>query len=160
MEMNADNSQLLSQLKDIHSAGDPGWWPPAPGWWVLGLLLLLVLSYLFRILANKLAVIRRRRAWLRELNSLSRQFDPVEKPREYLAALNTLFRAVALKAFPETGCARLQGEEWTGFIVSLMPENASSQSLFALARGPYQALPEFDADALNQQARTWVKLYG
>lgn len=158
--MNADNSQLLDQLRDIHSAGDPGWWPPAPGWWVLGLLLLLVLFYLAQKVVNKLAVIRRHREWLRELESLGREFDPSENPREYLAALNKLFRAVALKAFPETGCARLQGDEWVAFITSSMPENTPHESLLALASAPYQARPKFNADALHQLARTWVKLYG
>jgi len=157
--MNADNSQLLAQLKDIHSAGDPGWWPPAPGWWVLGLLLLLILFYLAQLAVNRLVLLRRRREWLHELESLGRQFDPSVNPREYLAALNTLFRAVALKAFPEKGCARLQGDEWVAFITSLMPETPH-ESLRALASAPYQARPEFDADALHQHARTWVKLYG
>ena len=158
--MNADNSQLLAQLRDIHSAGDPGWWPPAPGWWVLGLLLMLLMFYLVRSAVNRLILLRRRREWLHELESLGRKFDPSEHPREYLAALNTLFRAVALKAFPETGCARLQGEEWVAFISSLLPEDISHESLLALASAPYQAHPEFDADALQQHARTWVKLDG
>ena len=48
--MQADNSQLLSQLIDIHATGEPSAWPPAPGWWVLGLLLLLVLLWLAALL--------------------------------------------------------------------------------------------------------------
>jgi hypothetical protein len=127
---------------------------------LLGLLLLLLLFYVVRMAVNRFIAVRRRREWLHELESLGRKFDPSEKPREYLAALNTLFRAVALKAFPETGCARLQGEEWVAFIASLMPEKAPHESLRALASAPYQAQPEFDADALHQHARTWVKLYG
>lgn len=115
---------------------------------------------LVRALANRLALARRRRAWLRELDSLGQRFNPEQQPREYLAALNALFRAVALKAFPGTHCARLQGEEWVGFIVSLMPDDTSTAGLDALAAGPYQAVPDFDESALGERARTWVKLYG
>jgi len=158
--MNADNSQLLAQLQDIHSAGDPGWWPPAPGWWLLAVLILLGIVLALRSLINRLVLLRRRRAWLRALESLQREHDPADSPHEYLAAINRLFRAVALKAFPATACARLQGEDWVDFIVSLSPEQATNESLSVLAHGPYERLPEFDAQALDAQARTWVNLYG
>ena len=158
--MEADNSQLLSQLIDIHASGEPAAWPPAPGWWVLGVLLLIVLLWLARALARRMAVRRRKRRWLDALDSLSVQHDPLSRPHEYLAGLNRLFRAIALKAFPDTGCARFQGSEWVAFLSGLMPGDATVDSLEALASGPYEPVPEFDADALDRLARAWVAHYG
>jgi len=78
----------------------------------------------------------------------------------FQAGLNRLFRAVAVRAFPNTACARLQGEEWVAFIAALMPENGASECLHALASGPYESAPRFEAAALNESARVWVNLYG
>lgn len=158
--MRADPSQLLTQLQDIHSAGAPAWWPPAPGWWLLAVGLLAFCTLALRAATRRLAQYRRKKAWLQALEALTRENPPVERPREYLAALNRLFRAVALKAFPSTACARLQGGDWVVFIGSLMPEQADLDCLGALASGPYEPLPEFDAAALADSARTWVRLYG
>lgn len=158
--MQADNSQLLSQLIDIHATGEPSAWPPAPGWWVLGLLLLLVLLWLARVVVRRVAVRRRKRRWLQALDTLWARHDPGNRPHEYLAGLNRLFRAVALKAFPETGCARLQGVEWVAFLSGLMPGDTDPGALDALASGPYEPVPDFDAEALERLARTWVMRYG
>jgi hypothetical protein len=158
--MNADGSQLLEQLRDIHSAGQPGWWPPAPGWWVLALVVLLAVVQLLRMLLNRLAIRRRRQTWLNELEALNWHRDPSEHPHEFLAGVNRLFRAVAVKAFPGTACARLQGEPWVDWISALLPEQVDSSSLNALISGPYEPAPRFDASRLNELARIWVKLYG
>ena len=157
--MHAADPALLAQLQDIHSAGQPLWWPPAPGWWILAIILLLVLAFVLRKIVKWLSVRRRRKAWLRALEDLIREYDPVQHPHEYLAGLNRLFRAVAVKAFPGTACARLQGEEWVAFIASLMPEG-SADKMGALASGPYEPLPSFEAASLNVSASTWVNLYG
>ncbi len=158
--MNPEDAQLLAELKDIHAAAAPGWWPPAPGWWLLAALLLLMLAFALRAVARRLALLRRRRRWLRALDEVERAWHPAERPHDYLAGLNRLFRAVALQAFPGTGCARLQGAEWVAFIRSLLPEGPGADSLAALASGPYEPAPEFDAPALREQARAWVKRYG
>ena len=158
--MNTDGAALLAQLQDIHSAGQPGWWPPAPGWWVLAIILLLLLALVLRKTVNRLSVRRRRKAWLRALEDLNREYDPVQQPHEYLAGLNRLFRAVAVKAFPGTACARLQGEEWVAFIAALMPGQEAADQLGALASGPYEPLPRFEASSPNASARTWVHPYG
>ncbi len=158
--MNTDPSPLLEQLQDIHTAGSPLWWPPAIGWWVLALLLLVLLIITTRFLRLKLAARRRRREWLQALEAIGREWDPQCDAHQYLAALNRLFRAVALKAFPGTACASLQGDEWVAFIRSLLPESKDDSSLAVLARGPYEPIPDFDARSLNEQARQWVRRYG
>jgi hypothetical protein len=158
--MSADQSQLLSQLQDIHGSTYPGWWPPAPGWWLLALTLAVVLVWALRAVVRKLSEFKRRRELIKALESLQQQFAPGREAHQYLAGLNSLFRVVALKAFPGTGCARLQGEEWVRFIQSRMPHSAGTASLSCLARGPYEPLPEFDAQALSQQARIWVRRHG
>jgi hypothetical protein len=158
--MNTDQSQLLAQLRDIHMTGSPFWWPPAIGWWVLALVILFLLVVAIRFLRLKLAARKRRREWLRALDAIGQQLDPQRDAHQYLASLNRLFRAIALKAFPGTGCAGLQGEEWVTFISALLPENACNSSLAALARGPYEPVPDFDVRSLAAHARTWVRLYG
>lgn len=158
--MSGDHSQQLAQLADIHAAGAPGWWPLAPGWWLLLIVLLLVVFYLLRAVLRKLAVRRRRQAWLQELQSLAREHDPASNPQAYLAALNRLFRAVALRAFPGTACAKLQGEAWVAFLAGLLPEDEDPENLAALASGPYEPAPRFDPAALKTLATAWVKRYG
>jgi hypothetical protein len=157
--MNPEGSPLLAQLQDIHSAGPPGWWPPAPGWWVLALLVFLLLMFLVKKGLRWREAGRRRAAWLDALDVLNREHDPSQQPQEYLAGLNRLFRAVALKAFPDTACGRMQGQDWVGFIAAQLPDQ-DEDSLQALASGPYEPLPRFDAANLNRSAMTWVKLYG
>jgi len=154
------NAELLAQLRDIHGAAEPGFWPPAPGWWLLAVLAALGAFFLLRALARKWAARRRRRAWMEALEAVERQWDPDRQPHDYLAGLNRLFRAVALKAFPDTRCGRLQGEEWVAFIHAMLPEGKAAPCLAALAQGPYEPTPEFDAPALREQARIWVNLYG
>ncbi len=158
--MNTDPSQLLAQLRDIHVTGSPLWWPPAVGWWLAAMVLLFLIVLAIRLLRLKLAARRRRLEWLRALDAIARELDPQRDPHQYLAGLNRLFRAVALKAFPGTGCAALTGEEWVKFIRSLLPDDADSSSLTILARGPYEPAPNFDVRTLDKHARTWVRLYG
>jgi len=158
--MEPDRSQLLAQLADIHEAAQPPWWPPATGWWLLGLALLLLLSVTVRALLRRAAIRRRRRAWLLELSRLAEAQERHADPGAYLAGLNRLFRAVALRAFPGSGCARLEGESWVAFLKGLLPEDADTENLAALARGPYQPAPEFEAESLERLVKSWVKLYG
>jgi len=123
------------------------------------MLVFLVFAFLLKKWLAWKSIKRRRHAWVEALDTLNREHDPLQQPREYLAGLNQLFRAVALKAFPGTACARLQGKEWVAFIVALMPDQ-NDDSLLVLASGPYERLPHFDAVSLNESARSWVKLYG
>ena len=158
--MDETKQELLAQLRDIHAAADPGWWPPAPGWWVLALLAAGALFYILRHAYRAWQALRRRRRLLDALAEIQRETDAEQNPHEFLARINRLFRVVALRAFPGTACRRLQGDEWVDFIRALLPETIPTESLSSLASGPYEAGAGCDAAGLGQAAHAWVKKYG
>ena len=150
---------LLEKLQDIHAVAEPSWWPPAPGWWILAAVVTAALIFGVVRLVARLRVHLRRRRLLRELEGLEDRFNPELQPAAYLAALNRLFRAIALRAFPASDCARLEGEEWVAFIRERIP-GADKTSIEALKSGPYQASPQFEVAGLRSSARRWVAQYG
>ena len=158
--MNEVSPQLLEQLRDIHAAAPPGWWPPAPGWWFLAAILLVGLVFLLRLLGRRWAIRRRRAKLLAALEYIQSQYDPGEPSADYLSQLNRFFRVVAIRAFPDTASARLQGSAWVDFLRSLLADGEAANSLAALESGPYQAHPHFDPVALHALAKEWVKRYG
>jgi hypothetical protein len=158
--VNEVSPELLEQLRDIHAAVEPGWWPPAPAWWILATIVLALLVLLLVWLAKRWAIRRRRGKLLAALDHIQGQYDPAAPTADYLAQLNRLFRVVAMRAFPGTASARLQGAAWVDFLRSLLPDGPASHSLSALQDGPYQPTTEFDAAGLVAMAREWVKRYG
>lgn len=156
-QMNADP---LAQLRDIHAVAQAPWWPPAPGWWILSALLLLVLVLLGRYLYKQQKNRQRRRQMLAWIDTLNDLVDPADQPQAYLAGMNRIFKVVALTAFPEQNCAALSGPEWVSFLRDKLGKGVSTAPLQALATGPFNPRPEFDAAAICELGRNWIKRYG
>ena len=43
-----DSEELLEQLADIHLPTEISYWPPAPGWWILSILVVIGVIYLLK----------------------------------------------------------------------------------------------------------------
>ena len=151
---------LAQQLRDIHSAPDVAWWPPAPGWWIVAFLLLVLLFFVARKVTRHLRDRHRKTVLLGFIEDVERDLDPDQSPQQFLAGLNRVFKIVALKAFPDERCAHLQGREWVSFLAGHLPAAGEEDVLLALAEGPWQPSPAFDAQRLSKLARQWVKLHG
>ena len=154
------NPDLLSQLRDIHTAAPAPWWPPAPGWWLLAALVLVLLGWLLRRALARWRVLQRRKQMLAWIDHLNAHVDPRLDPQAYLSPLNRIFKLVALRAFPERQCAAMNGQDWVDFLVEKMTGSASAGSLQALARGPYDPAPEFDPENLCLLTRQWIRRHG
>lgn len=154
------NPDPLAHLRDIHAAAAATWWPPAPGWWMLFLLLLLLLIFIAQHFKARRKVQRRRQQMLGWIDHLNVLVDPAEQPQAYLSGLNRVFKVVALKAFPAENCAALSGHAWVAFLHEKLEGQGSTDALQALASGPFDPRPEFDADAICELGRDWIKRYG
>ncbi len=154
------NPDLLAQLKDIHSAPTVSWWPPAPGWWLLALLVFTLLFWFGRRMVSRYRIHQRRQQMLGWIDHLNATVDPQKDPHSYLATLNRVFKIVALRAFPTRHCAQMAGHDWTGFLQQNLHSNKQDEALSVLAAGPYQPVPEFDPAAISALARAWIKQHG
>lgn len=150
----------LAQLRDIHLPDPVGYWPPAPGWWLLLLLGLLAITYgLYRVLRQRRRN-RYRRLALAELRGLAGGDD---NPGHYLQALNAVLKRAALAAPDAPPVAGLYGARWLQFL-----DQTGNTRAFAdgagrlLLDGPYRPGPPGGPDKqrlveLRELAEHWVK---
>ncbi len=152
--------EALSGLKDIHLPSPVGWWPPAPGWWLLAALGLLVLYAAWRAWSKR----RRRRALrdeaLAELAAIragyySSSGDPQRLARE----LSRLLRRVAISRFPREEVAGLVGDDWLAFLDRTFEGDGFARGPGRiLVEAPYRSgSQELDADALFELVRRWLE---
>jgi hypothetical protein len=154
------NPDLLSQLRDIHAAAPVSWWPPAPGWWLLAVLVLILLTWLGRRVLARIRVHQRRKQMLGWIDHLNTTIDPQRDPQAWLSTLNRIFKLVALRAFPGQHCAALAGSDWAIFLIAKMENVQSVESLAVLASGPYDPAPDFDPATISALARVWISRHG
>jgi len=154
------NPDLLSQLRDIHAAPAVPWWPPAPGWWLLALLLLVLLVWVGRGVLARYRIRQRRKQMLGWIDHLNANIDPQRDPQAYLSTLNRILKLVALRAFPAQHCAAMAGQDWADFLIANMQNLQSAESLNVLVSGPYEPSPRFDPVTMCELTRVWIKQHG
>ena len=105
------DSGSLQNLHDIVVPGPVGWWPLAPGWYVVGGAFALLLLW---------AAVRAFRHWRRNRYRGQALNELVRLRRQGAGAamqqLPVLLKRAALSAWPRGTVARLTGEEWHRFL--------------------------------------------
>ena len=129
----------LAQLAPAHAPPPVGWWPLAPGWW--GLILLLVAAIVCFWLRYRSPAQRLRRSGLRELA----QVESTTVGDAALAhALEHLVRRYAVVRYGREAVAGLSGNDWLEFAIAhgaTQWQGATGEALLQAAYGgtPQQA---------------------
>lgn len=95
-------------LRDIHPSVAPSWWPPAPGWWLVAVALLLAVGvWVWRSQ-------RRRRHRLRVAALFDDALANTSTAPQAVAAMSELLRRAARVRDPLAD--RLQGDAWLALL--------------------------------------------
>jgi hypothetical protein len=127
-------------LKDIHLPEAIGWWPPAPGWWLLPLVVVLHTAQTL-------------------LKNLSKQTDALQT----LTALSALLRRTAISIDGRSHVAGLRGIDWLEYLDRSLPEQPFSQGIGrCLADAHYRpnVADDVDLPALITLCERWLKQQG
>jgi hypothetical protein len=143
-------------LRDIHLPEPISWWPPAIGWWIVALLILLTITasiWLIRRLTRKTAVKSAKKLLLKIQQNT--HLDDHAK----LAQISILIRRTAISIFPRAQVASLTGNAWLEFLDSSMQDTQFKLGVGrVLSDGPYQQQSEtINLDALYSLCLHWLK---
>ncbi len=153
-----NNTPPTLDLRDIHGAPPPEFWPPAPGWWVLGVLVIAALTVVTVWLYRRYRMYRQRQRVLAELEQL-KALDASRQAAEFTTAVSTLLRRVALMRYARQRVAPLSGVEWLHFLDETGGGGEFSTGAGrVLAYGSYAPQPQDVAvDQLLILVRSWIK---
>ena len=99
-------------LRDLHLPEAIGWWPLAPGWWILIGLALAGIVYLLRRAWLHWRANRPRRIALRELKKVQLEFQRGVDAGSLSRKLSQLLRRAMLAYAPRDEVAGLTGQDW------------------------------------------------
>lgn len=152
--------QTTLPLRDIHLPANVGWWPPAPGWWlVAGLVVLALLLLAWRI--------RRRgnrhlyQAARQELQHIRSRYDQDHDERQLIQAVSIWLRRVCISRYPAADVAGLTGRRWLQFLDQSLGDRAATASFSdgpgrLLLSAPYQNTAPANAAELLPLCETWL----
>ena len=146
--MNA-TADPLAELRPLHLPADIGWWPPAPGWWLLALLLVALVTWA--------TLAWRRRAARREALGIIRAVHKTDLAGPALAqAINLALRRYAMACYPQHNIAALSGRPWLEFLNS-HGAGRDFTAATALSDAPFMREAQVDRHELIGLATHWVK---
>ncbi|UTA49360.1 DUF4381 domain-containing protein [Simiduia sp. 21SJ11W-1] len=154
-------------IKDIHLPAEVGGWPPAPGWWLLGLILLLLIALGFWKYQQRRQVTAARNALLMQAQAeLARAYSHYQRhnnAQQLAQALNALLRRAALSR-GEPQAIHLTDKAWLTFINSRAQGSGTQcehmgQMLLVQAYQPGNTLTPEQIAACVEAVRRWLQHY-
>ena len=154
--MNPTAAAMLD-LRDIHAAPPPAFWPPAPGWWLLAAVLLLVLAVLAVWSFRRYRAYRQKCQIMDEIDQLIHCYSK-ENITAFITGVSTLLRRVALRRYARARVASLTGSDWLRFLDETGGEGKFEQGVGRILEvGPYQPRThDVPAEVLLALVRRWV----
>ncbi len=149
----------LQQLRDLHLPAAPTWWPPAPGWWLLGGLALAALAWLiwrYQLRRKRHRPFRHAQAELAHMADEHRAgaLDSVA----FTDACNALLKRLLIHALNRPDLAALGGASWLATVEAHATDEHAREVLrrgFGAAR--YQRAFSADVEALEPVVRSVIQ---
>jgi len=158
----------LDQLQPLIAPAPIGWWPPAPGWWLLAALLPVLLWGLLRLF-KQLAAKRRdssdeqrldplREAALVELGRLAKPYGGAPAGH-WLQQLNGLLKRLCRERYPQSHSHVLSSRAWLAYLDNRCPAAGLTRWMILVegAYRPHCTLDDKAIDGLNQAVAIWIR---
>ena len=147
----------LVNLKDIHLPPPVSFWPPAPGWWILAVLLISSLFIGGVLFYRQHKKRKPKTEALRILKDLQILYQNSKDEVVSLRNLSNLLRRTALTFYDNDEVASLQGSSWLEFLDKTGKTKEFSQGVGkVLGNEVFQQNVNPDMNALFPLVKKWI----
>lgn len=145
----------LDQLRDIHLSEEIGQWPPAYGWWILAVLVIVMSAMLV------VYVLRQRSRSLAKRQALLQLALIDSNQQDWPQQVNALLKRLAISYFDPEQVATLHSDGWIAFLTAQLPDkkrNAFVPTIQTLQSVLYQpGVHELNFADVTQQVSIWIR---
>ena len=148
----------LTQLKPLHLPHAISAWPPAPGWFLLIIIILALFSLLLFNWLQRRKQTRPKKIALAHLQSLEVACQDPKYTTQVLSDVSKLLKRVALLHHPRQEVAGLSGQQWLAFLdaTGLTEEFSTGIGRILVSSAYSQRIPK-NAQALFPLVRQWIE---
>lgn len=153
-------SDPLAQLRDIHLPEPVSWWPLAPGWYVLMLLILLIMMIITYLVYKRHVNGLAKNKALELLKTYKDHYDKDRNAQVASARVSELLRRVALVYYPRAQVAGLHGDDWVEFLNKTSKKIDFKPVKAMLLDSPFKTGETVNLKPLFTRAEQWIKQRG
>ncbi|GAC1038856.1 hypothetical protein thsps117_36140 [Pseudomonas sp. No.117] len=157
----------MPNLDPLRLPPEAPFWPPAPGWWLL-VLVVVALAFFLRHRHGRRPLLSAtvaeqspeedlRTTALAELERLPRPYGAPAGP--WLQALNALLKRLCRASYPDQISQTLSGRDWLAFLDSRCPAAGLTRYMILVDGGyrPDLRLEDRIIDGLQDAVATWIR---
>ena len=148
----------LDQLRPNHLPDPIGLWPPAIGWWLLAILIVVVSVAVGCWLIKRWRKNRYRAYGQKQAKVLFAQYQQHQDAKRFAHDCNRLLKQTALHAYPDKDIADLHGQFWQEFLAQT-GKNPEFTEAAGKALGEERFAPDWtpDVTALHKLTISWIR---
>ncbi|SDH39571.1 protein of unknown function [Pseudomonas flavescens] len=158
----------LDQLQPLIAPAAVGWWPPAPGWWLLAMLLPVLSVVAWRLFRRLPGTQRKpaaeqpldplREAALQELQRLGKPYDGIPAG-PWLQQINGLLKRLCRERYPDSHSHTLSSRAWLAFLDNRCPAAGLTRWMILVegAYKPHCNLDDKAIEGLNGAVAIWIR---
>ena len=149
--------QETLQLRDIKLPPEPGYWPLAPGWWVLIGLGVVLLGVVLWLAWRRYRRYQQFKHDSTELGRVHHSYLSHKNQHQLASEVSDLLRRFVRFRMRQGSKAALQGNQWLEFLNESAAGTDFSSAAKALIEGPFDPQVQYDADRLITAVRAYFK---
>ena len=142
---------LLTQLKDIKVPEPISWWPLAPGWYILMVLLLIMIILSVTLIYKTKAKKKYLTSLQSEITNLYDQYP--NDSHQYAQRLSPLLKRIALLRFTPIEINQLHGKAWEVFL----NKHSQSESFDTLTLAAYNPKVSLNILKINASSLAYAQ---